>query len=339
MLQETNFETIERLRHEIDAVLTPLVADRSYALLDFPDYGNVGDSLIYLGELAWLQARLMQSPSYICSCDADRDHVRNHLQENATIYLQGGGNFGDIWAWHQDFREFVLEKYRGRPVLQMPQSIHYADEANADRMARVIERHGAFTLLVRDHESFEFATRKFACPVFLCPDMAFAMGRQARIGPVSADVLMLLRTDKEKGLSAQSLPSVPPGYLVADWLDDEPDLKLKAVRYARLRRILRLWRGEPKSIREAQYFHWLAENRAARGIKQLSAARFVITDRLHVHILCTLLGLPHAFLDNSYGKISRFSSAFGTLWNGAYKAETLEEALAIADAHLAKHAG
>lgn len=32
----------------------------------------------------------------------------------------------------------------------------------------------------------------------------------------------------------------------------------------------------------------------------------MITDRLHGHILCLLLGLPHVLLDNTYGKLKDF---------------------------------
>ncbi len=39
-----------------------------------------------------------------------------------------------------------------------------------------------------------------------------------------------------------------------------------------------------------------------RSIYQLNRFPFVITNRLHGHILCTLLEIPHIFLPNSYGK-------------------------------------
>ncbi len=50
----------------------------------------------------------------------------------------------------------------------------------------------------------------------------------------------------------------------------------------------------------------MAERRVARGIGVLSRAEFIVSDRLHAHIMSSLLGLPHAALDNNYGKISNF---------------------------------
>lgn len=38
------------------------------------------------------------------------------------------------------------------------------------------------------------------------------------------------------------------------------------------------------------------------GFELLGSARFVITDRLHGHILSTLIGVPHVLLDSKLGK-------------------------------------
>ena len=43
-----------------------------------------------------------------------------------------------------------------------------------------------------------------------------------------------------------------------------------------------------------------------RGLEILGRGRGVVTDRLHGHILSSLMGIPHVALDNSYGKLSAF---------------------------------
>ncbi len=88
----------------------------------------------------------------------------------------GGGNFGDIWGAHQDFRERVLERFSERQVIQFAQSIHYKSKERVEQSARAIGRHKNFVLLVRDEESKEFAQKHFDCQVRLCPDMAFCIG-------------------------------------------------------------------------------------------------------------------------------------------------------------------
>jgi len=45
-------------------------------------------------------------------------------------------------------------------------------------------------------------------------------------------------------------------------------------------------------------------------------SRVVITDRLHAHILATLMGIPNVAMDNDYGKIegiySNYTGRFST---------------------------
>jgi len=40
----------------------------------------------------------------------------------------------------------------------------------------------------------------------------------------------------------------------------------------------------------------------------------VVTDRLHAHIISTLLDIPHVALDNNYGKVSGYINA----WTNTY---------------------
>ena len=74
-------------------------------------------------------------------------------------------------------------------------------------------------------------------------------------------------------------------------------------------------------------FNAAARQRFGRGIRQISRARAIVTDRLHVHILSMLLGRPHAVLDNSYGKIARFMAAFTGGTDLTYRATSLADAL------------
>jgi len=64
-----------------------------------------------------------------------------------------------------------------------------------------------------------------------------------------------------------------------------------------------------------------------RGEVILSSGKVVITDRLHAHILCTLLDIPHVVLDNSYRKIGNFRDAWGTGGDKCLTAENLDEAM------------
>jgi pyruvyl transferase EpsO len=319
----------------IDDALRPVVArggPAPYALLDFPDHGNVGDSAIHVGETTWMRAALQARPAYTARNEVRPDEMRS-LPPETRIFLHGGGNFGDIWPSHQLFREELLELYPGRPVVQLPQSLHYDDPAAIGRTAAVIARHGAFTLLVRDRESLALATTHFDCEVVLCPDLAFAIGPLGRSAAPSVDVLLVLRSDQERAIPELSAAAMPAGWQVTDWVDEPPRVHTRA-RLGTGLNIARAFdlRGLQPNYRRALYFEALARARLQRGVALLSTARFVVTDRLHVHILCTLLGIPHVCLDNYYGKIRQFAAAFGTGWSGVRFVETVEEALGAAGA-------
>ncbi|MCA1495213.1 MULTISPECIES: polysaccharide pyruvyl transferase family protein [unclassified Bradyrhizobium] len=326
---ETHLEMIARMNAEMDRVLSPFVNQGPIAFLDFPDYPNVGDTAIWLGSMAFLAKRGL-SPSFISTMS--RVNVEA-IRPQQTIYLQGGGNLGDVWSKYwpnpQEFREAVIERFPDKTIIQLPQSINFQSERNADRAARVFEKHPNFLLLVRDARSLEFARRKFQCRVALCPDMAFALGSVNKVGRSNGRTLFLLRTDIEKAqTSSLKQTSIPPNGDVADWIEEPRWTTAAAIGRALITS------GVPQLVKGGRRRQWMmdfykrkAELRFLRGITLLSAYDQIVSDRLHVHIVSSLLGIPHIVLDNNYGKISGIIDAFSTDWQGVRRASTLDEAI------------
>ena len=75
-----------------------------YALVDFPDHPNVGDSAIWLGEIAMLRAVGAGDPAYVCRWDDFDEAAFRDACPTGPIFIHGGGNLGDIWPHHQHFR-------------------------------------------------------------------------------------------------------------------------------------------------------------------------------------------------------------------------------------------
>jgi len=311
---------IEDLQQKLRAVLDPLMRGQRYALLDFPDHPNVGDSAIWLGESAYFRAR-GDKPCLITRTEVPG---ADELSAADTIFLHGGGNFGDLWPAHQHLRIEVMKRAKGTPIVQLPQSIHFGTEALIPETSRAIHQHGDVTLMVRDQPSFDFASKHFGCKIVLAPDMAFCMGAQQ---PHPADVnrFCLLRTDHET-TGKFSAADVPAGAVVEDWLS-EP---VADVRRARLWGLVTHALSAPAAKRLA-VFDAAAAHRVRRGSRALSRGRVVITDRLHGHILCCLLGIPHVALDNSYRKIGNFIDSWTYKADFVRTATTLEEATRLAD--------
>jgi exopolysaccharide biosynthesis predicted pyruvyltransferase EpsI len=311
---ETSRQTIARLQHEIDEVLTPLVLGEKCALLDFPHHSNVGDSAIWMGEQIFL-SKLGVKPAYICATEnCDWNAIAKAIGPDGTIFIHGGGNFGDVWPKHQLLREEVLERFPEHPVLQLPQTVHFIDRNEADRTAARIRKHGSFTLAVRDRKSLAFARERFKCNVVLCPDMAFCIGPIAAAAASDQRILLLLRSDREKkDPSPADAILQSPDLLCTDWLTEN-------YTETRLRSGGRLFadmlRGKAAPTLRGSYYNALARERVRRGLRQLASFRYIVSDRLHVHILSTLLGRHHTLLDNNYGKLSSFIAAWNTNWDG-----------------------
>ena len=301
-----------RLRESIVERLKPYTGAGPFALVDFPNHANVGDSAIWLGELAYFKAMLGSPPAYVCACDSlDADALRRAVPER-PIFLHGGGNFGDIWPWHHEFRMSILAEFPDRRVVQLPQTIHFTNAHTLQKTAKAIEEHGSFVLCVRDRRSFDTATSSFACPVHLVPDMAFCIDGIARPVSPTHPLVLLLRTDSESARRGAAALMLPMGAIVADWLEEDPTLYSKQKRYSLMHSLpaLGLLGVLSKPKQRELLFRNLAHHRLSRGIHLLSSAEFVITDRLHSHILCVLLGIPHIVFDNSYGKLSTFIDAW-----------------------------
>ncbi|HEV8391453.1 MAG TPA: polysaccharide pyruvyl transferase family protein [Dongiaceae bacterium] len=297
------------LSKRIDEIVTPLIAGKAerICIIDPPGYPNVGDSAIFLGELAFVRRNFSEADisffdvlNYTPACD-------RFIRDSSVLLLHGGGNFGEIWPRHHAIRLNMLERFRGQPIIQMPQSISFSTRKAIDQTAQAIERHGSFILLVRDQKSLEFAQAHFPCESLLCPDMAFAIGDIERRA-ASIDIVCLLRGDKEVRADHARLLQVLAergGSLdIADWIAEPHS---RAAWWDR--KVTRAWRRHPWTIGLSRSFGFgvrerYARERVAFGLDLLGRGSLVVTDRLHAHILCCLLGVRHFLFDSIDGKIS-----------------------------------
>jgi exopolysaccharide biosynthesis predicted pyruvyltransferase EpsI len=290
--------TVADLRAALHAELARFIPRGSHvALLDFPAYQNVGDSAIWLGTVAVLQA-LDCRIGYVCDQGSySREALEARLPPGAPVLLQGGGNFGDLWPPHQRFRELVIGELADRPIIQLPVSIDFREPGSVERSRGVLNRHERLTLLVRDRKSLAYAEAHFDARSLLCPDAALALTPPRR-GRAETDVVVLERSDKEQ---LRPLPTVP-GARVLDWSSGpgEPgyswwwEQKVRVARRVGTRRL----------------FDSLARQRVEFGYSLVASGRVLLTDRLHGHILALLMETPHVVVETGYGKIRDFHESF-----------------------------
>jgi len=299
----------QRLRRQIHETLDPIVEGcTTAALVDFPDHANVGDSAIWVGEVTWFAEAGIR---LTYRCDTATYNAR-HLERAAPtgpIFIHGGGNLGDLWRRHQRLRERVIREFPHRRIIQLPQTVHFQDPEALARAREVFDAHPDLTLTVRDRMSFEYVQREFRARAVLCPDMAFCIESIRREVSPDVDILWLRREDREATGNSVAAPS---DVHVCDWLEDG----IPALR--RVRSVLRpVAATAPRALAPVgrmvgAAYDMQARQRVRIGCRLLSRGKVVITDRLHAHILCMLLGIPHVLLENNYGKVRRVSGTWIT---------------------------
>jgi exopolysaccharide biosynthesis predicted pyruvyltransferase EpsI len=296
---------IEQLREELRKRVGELLpAGTRVALLDFPNHDNVGDTSIWLGELALLR-ELGCEVAYMASFSSySAAEMRRRLGADGVVLLHGGGNLGDLWPTYQAFRERVIETHHDRRIVQLPQTVNFSGPAPLARTAAGFNAHPDLTIMVRDQPSEDLARDAFeACRVVAAPDSALALGPLDGPEP-TGDVLVLMRTDRER------VEREAGGIASIDW----PTRSGSALRTSRYRLSRLLGYPAKRSSLAARLldrplrrvFDSLAEERFGVVPELLGSPSAVVTDRLHAHILCLLLGRPQVLLEDRGGKVRGF---------------------------------
>jgi exopolysaccharide biosynthesis predicted pyruvyltransferase EpsI len=316
-----NSTQLSIVRQKATQVLDKLI-DRSsqVVLLDFPNHGNIGDSLIWLGTLEYLKLRRVRIVHAADFGTYRTGEVRKHVGAGATVLFHGGGNFGDLWPMYHSGRLRLIEELPSARVIVLPQTIYYQDDRKLEADALVFASAAEFHLLVRDTDSLA-AARRCDPGATACPDMVHFLTPPAV--EATKDIVYLLRLDKER-VGDGPLPAE-----ALDWPgDDERPAYVHTTQW-----FVRKQRRIPETLRDIgtpTLFAQLAAERLRRGAPLIGAARVVVTDRLHAALLGLLMGRAVVALDNFYGKLRRYSAAWFPGMPGLYFAEDFDSARRLA---------
>jgi len=304
---QLTIEKIEELQALVRSQLLPLITD-DYVLLDLPYYDNPGDTLIWEGTLNFLKELPFKN---LYSTGKD-NYVSPRLRPGMTILLQGGGNFGDLWPEHRQFRKRVIEEFPDNPVVVLPQSVHYQDEANLREDVEFFKKHPNVVICVRDRRSQQILEKVFPNRILLVPDMAFFLEvrryRRSQKSEVRSQkkVLLAARLDKEAPADVD-MSVVPPEAETHDWPTVE---RYPSELYAGLDKLhkrcrrLKKWTGIDLARRATDWFylHRVRPHHVKTAVDFIDAYDEVWSTRLHITILAMLLGKEVHVLDNNYAK-------------------------------------
>jgi len=270
---------------------------------DFPDYANVGDSAIALGQIRyWLGAGVEVKGTH--SCPVLPDSV---FAESDPVFINGGGSFGGLYGPLSEHRYRLAEQLNTDTLLiQGAQSVHFVSDSAKDEFLRRMAPRKHLRVAVRDEESFRLL-RPHIDELLLCPDAVHLLG-DIPAPPPRQKVVRLSRNDKE-AVVARSDEDI-------DWPRDTVGLAApwwinwRCTQVPALKRFVQRSNG---------WWNGRAAKRLARGVAVLSVGETIVTDRLHAMLIGLQMGRRVIARDNNNGKLSRYART----WFGDAQPENL----------------
>lgn len=297
---------ITTLREKIQNALTPLI-NHDFVYLDLPYHGNIGDTLIWEGTRDFLKTL-----PYKCLYYSNKDSFRFRvLPKDVVILLHGGGNFGDLYRLHSEFRKKIIGLYPENQIIILPQTVYYENMDLLDEDVAFYDKHSNVTICARDQYSYEFLSQHFRNTILLVPDMAFFLDLSKYKIPVEESrVLYLKRTDKE--LATDYDANIPKNAETHDWPTYEKHFKEfdRIERFAyRVCRVMKMI-GFPEKmqirIEDWKRNYYYRRSYVQLGVSFLASYHTIYTTRLHVLILGVLLNKKIYLINNSSGKVVNF---------------------------------
>lgn len=291
------------LKSKIINSILPLVTN-NYVLWDLPYHNNIGDLLIWEGEISFLKA----IPYYNCvnyssieTCEYPK------LSEETIILLHGGGNFGDIWEKHQDFRLKVIKMYPKNRIIILPQTVYYSDNCKLMHDISVMKQHNDLHVCTRDHQSYTLL-KEHINNTMLLPDMAFCIDcgiLQKYMLNCQDKALFVKRKDLELNTNTNYHIETEYPFDIKDWPSFEKEGPLNITRRI-LHKLTINYPIYPLLQFYNSFMNYYKYKMIKKGIQFVSSYKEVYTTRLHVAILRVLLEQPFFLYDNNYGKNSSF---------------------------------
>lgn len=297
---------VQELRQIINQQLLPLI-NNDYIYVDLPYYENLGDTLIWEGTL-----NFMKQIPFKCLYSTNFEYYeRPTLDKNVVIVLQGGGNWGDLWVVHHEFRKRVIMDFPENPIVVLPQSVFYQDKANLKKDVEFYNLYTNVTICVRDKKSYDILSDSLNNQIRLVPDMAFFVNTSnyKLKSVVNNRILFAKRNDKEIR-DDTDLSIIPTNAEIHDW----PTLEVFPKYHKKLEKICRFFCkiDELFSINTVSYvtdWYWkyiIRPYNVKTAIRFVDNYSVIYSTRLHISILAILLNKKLYVLDNNYFKTKNY---------------------------------
>lgn len=263
-------------------------AHRKPAILLFnsPDYRNIGDMAIALGEKRFLKKFFPEYDVIEIACnqfEIENRKIVDAIKFEDIIFITGGGNIGSLWLNIEDYITKIITDFKNHKVFIFPQTLYFGNDnigkAEKKFFCEVVKNHGKVFIAAREKISLKTTKEAFENKIHIecTPDMALYLPVWESIR-MREGALICVRSDKES----------------IGWKKGELEDRLKLF----VNDIESIDRLPVTSICLHQ-----REEEVEKVCNMLSAKELVITDRLHCMILCALTETPCVALNNVSNKV------------------------------------
>ncbi|MGR5220966.1 polysaccharide pyruvyl transferase family protein [Vibrio parahaemolyticus] len=289
-------QLMTELKFKLNELLEWIDKEKDIIFVDMPVYLNVGDLLIHKGTECFFEENGIDIKLRLSDLNFDVNYI-NEKYPNGIVICQGGGNFGDTYLTHQNVRDELIRHYKGE-IIVLPQSVNFNEPENLKKCIELYRENQNLHLCARDEYSYSIM-KQMTDKVKLLPDMAHYMWTNRSINKGEGQLNFIRKDNEASGRNKEYLDENSK-----DWEDDfsifdRIVLKsfLKLIPYCKRKLLANI---AAKS--------WIVySNYKIKRVEELfSTYNYVVTSRLHGHILSCLLYIPNEVIDNSYKKNTRY---------------------------------
>lgn len=283
-LRDNNFEFINQWS-DYNTLYSP-DRKKAFILFNSPDYSNLGDHAIALGERKFFKKHFEDYDFIEISCTQYiKEHLRikEAIKDEDILLITGGGYTGNIYMRLQDVVSHVIENYQKNCIITCPQTMYFEGDIFAEsekrRIKTLYEKHGKLMLAARDESTMCLYRDLFSDSIkkLRVPDLAFYLDysfSNARNG-----ALICMRNDKENK---------------------------EVITFLEIERILHKFDLKVSTFSTISSDKVILDNREPivyEAMNRVSSAELVVTDRLHCAIFCVITNTPCVLIDNTTGKV------------------------------------
>lgn len=289
-----------------------------------PEHSNLGDLAQCYCIRKYLEKYYMDyeavevfTRNYLDNSFGLRDFLKKTIKVEDLIFFQSGYCTQDIGGREDYMHQAVIQDFPNNQLIMLPQTVCFYNEDRKKLASRVYDAHKKLYFLARDQVSYEMAKALFPhIPVECYPDIVTTLIGQYEYSFKRQGVLFCIRNDSEK-----YYPDEEIGKLINHFNGKEQCDRLDTTICV-----------EPEAIRNN------LQKYIESYFEKFAHYKLIITDRYHGTIFSLISNTPVIVIQTKDHKVKTGVDWFkGHYDNQVVFAETLEEAMKIADKVLKKH--